>query len=579
MKINTPQISWHAKEAIYSVDIQPKQDNQPHRLATAGIDANVRIWELKPDCNTGVAFLSNLTRHERAVNIVRFSKCGDTLASGGDDGTVVLWKLNDRNDVPNIFDDESDIGRNVESWNAVKVLRGHLEDVNDLCWSEDGNYIISGSIDHTAIIWDTSKAAKLSILSEAKHFIHGVAYDPMGEFVATLGGDRSLRIYSLKSKRVLHNTSKMLYPQVVEDGKTQTEEDVTKSQRMFHDESVVRRRLSFTVDASLLVVPAGCLNKKKGDQVEQINTAYVFSRTCFSKPAAVLPGFKQAVTVVRSCPVKFNLRKNSDGVANSVVDLPYRLVFAVASSDTVLLYDSQTLEPFSLLSNIHYAAITDITWSRDALRLVISSRDGFCTIIQFDENELGEIYSETTSVPNLNGVCTKSDSKDGQVPSNDDKQIKRDIQHEISTESRENEVDMTDISSKTEIDDRKTSTQDAESRQERHRTDSPSESMETNRTDKEQNSPSVSSSQDKKPRRVQLTTITHSPAGNKPRRVQLNMISSVTPGEKRQEDDSACQKTPSFEEKNSATPKSVVKDDPTPKKKVTRRIQLTTLNN
>lgn len=114
MKIKTPEISWHAKEAIYSIDIQTAQKGQPHRLATGGIDSNVRvgpfvsrlqpagldialihilfsrdvlyfqIWELKPCSKTGIVFLSNLSRHERAVNAVRFSKCGKTLASGGD---------------------------------------------------------------------------------------------------------------------------------------------------------------------------------------------------------------------------------------------------------------------------------------------------------------------------------------------------------------------------------------------------------------------------------------------------------------------------------------------------------------
>ena len=44
-----------------------------------------------------------------------------------------------------------------ESWSAGKTLRGHLEDVYDLCWSRDSNYIITGSVDNSAIIWDVQK--------------------------------------------------------------------------------------------------------------------------------------------------------------------------------------------------------------------------------------------------------------------------------------------------------------------------------------------------------------------------------------------------------------------------------------
>lgn len=35
--------------------------------------------------------------------------------------------------------------------------RGHIEDVYDLSWSPDGNNLISGSVDNSAIIWDVMK--------------------------------------------------------------------------------------------------------------------------------------------------------------------------------------------------------------------------------------------------------------------------------------------------------------------------------------------------------------------------------------------------------------------------------------
>lgn len=35
--------------------------------------------------------------------------------------------------------------------------RGHLEDVYDICWTSDGNYMASASVDNTAIMWDVNK--------------------------------------------------------------------------------------------------------------------------------------------------------------------------------------------------------------------------------------------------------------------------------------------------------------------------------------------------------------------------------------------------------------------------------------
>ena len=48
-------------------------------------------------------------------------------------------------------------GGNKENWSVVKILRGHLEDVYDLSWSRDSSYIITGSVDNSAIVWDVVK--------------------------------------------------------------------------------------------------------------------------------------------------------------------------------------------------------------------------------------------------------------------------------------------------------------------------------------------------------------------------------------------------------------------------------------
>lgn len=45
-----------------------------------------------------------------------------------------------------------------------------------------------------------------------------------------------------------------------------------------------------------------------------------------------------------------------------LVHLPYRLVFAVASEDSVLLYDTQQPFPFGYVSNIHYHTLSDVSW-------------------------------------------------------------------------------------------------------------------------------------------------------------------------------------------------------------------------
>ena len=42
--------------------------------------------------------------------------------------------------------------------------------------------------------------------------------------------------------------------------------------------------------------------------------------------------------------------------------LPYRVVYAVATQDAILVYDTQQQMPLAIVSNLHYATFTDVTW-------------------------------------------------------------------------------------------------------------------------------------------------------------------------------------------------------------------------
>ena len=47
---------------------------------------------------------------------------------------------------------------------VLYVCRGHLGDIYDLCWSKDSRFLISGSVDNKAIIWDTQTERSMLVL-------------------------------------------------------------------------------------------------------------------------------------------------------------------------------------------------------------------------------------------------------------------------------------------------------------------------------------------------------------------------------------------------------------------------------
>ena len=57
--------------------------------------------------------------------------------------------------------------------------------------------------------------------------------------------------------------------------------------------------------------------------------------------------------------------KNQDikgAAAASYIDLPYRMIFAVATHNSIVLYDTQQASPICMATNLHYHSFTDLSW-------------------------------------------------------------------------------------------------------------------------------------------------------------------------------------------------------------------------
>ncbi|KAK9775452.1 putative WD40-repeat-containing domain protein [Seiridium cardinale] len=542
MKSTPLIINWHdSTSPVYSAHFEPHGKG---RLATGGGDNNVRLWKIEAEGeDRKVEYLSTLSKHSQAVNVVRWAPKGEILASAGDDGNVILWVPADSNHT--VLGNE-DLG-DKETWRTKHMCRSTGAEIYDLAWSPDGAHFIIGSMDNVARIYNAATGSLVRQIAEHSHYVQGVAWDPLNEYIATQSSDRSVHIYSLKTKdgqyTLLASHAKMDLPARRISSSSPAPPDlghrsllaaaeasgvavgspvpsapgtptsvplpmnppsaVSHSRRssfssrrsvspapslplpavmpmepspkpnmgvrnanLYANETLTSffRRLTFTPDGSLLMTPAGQYQVQHSGEgprntYEVINTVYIYTRGGINKPPmAHLPGHKKPSIAIKCSPVVYTLRQSppvtkhitidtsspedpipalpepisKPSPAPSIMDpppppssagaaenersstpskslnletgastpgpkptfaLPYRMVYAVATQDTVLLYDTQQMTPICVVSNLHLTTFTDLAWSNDGLTLLISSFDGFCSTISFSPGELGTTYT------------------------------------------------------------------------------------------------------------------------------------------------------------------------------------------
>ena len=310
-------------------------------------------------------------------------------------------------------------------WRRTSVLRGHTDDVMDLAWAPDSSALLSGSIDNKVIVWEVSEKKRGQMISQFanhKHFVQGVAWDPAQQFVISQSADRTCKVYALrpppagrrnkvsqylqpacdtaKEFYCAHTLSKKVVTPPQQQAIEKEQGDVTaapppppKQERLplFLDESAPTffRRPAWSPDGSFLALPAGTHRSQTSRGPKDVNTAYLYARGNWTSPAAHLPAQNKPVVAVRFCPILFC--KNPDTPSPPPFDkLPYKMVFAVATLDSVVLYDTTSVLPLAVLGQLHYESITEMAWSKDGQYLAVASRDGYCSIATFQpEKEFG----------------------------------------------------------------------------------------------------------------------------------------------------------------------------------------------
>ncbi|ODQ82284.1 hypothetical protein BABINDRAFT_158909 [Babjeviella inositovora NRRL Y-12698] len=467
MNASTITVHWHDEnQPVYSLNFQPNaRGERAERLVTGGGDNNVRMWRpvysAAGNKIVSVEYLCTLPKHTQAVNVVRFDPKGETLASAGDDGTVLLWTRADA--IVREFGSEDDDAQ--ESWVVRHALRSPQSEIYDLAWSPDGQYVLTGSMDNVTRIYNAATGQQVSQLAEHSHYVQGVTWDPRNEYIATQSADRSVHVYALKhtngvltvapttfykSSRAEMPTARlsqllptpaptpvvptsMLPPthkrklsgsfaprassqlRAVSPLPAVRAMEPMRNSLLYHSETLQSffRRLVFSPDGSLLLTPSGIFKtKKEADsddkgkeeeetpKYEETNTVYIYTRAGLNKPpVAHLPGMKKPALAVSFSPVIYKLRAHPAATVHVQVD-------AADASTTAHGATPDTRPMFDLPYRMVFAVITqDLvivydTQQRQPLGLVTNLH--YSTFTDVSWNSKGD----TIMISSTDGFCS-----------------------------------------------------------------------------------------------------------------------------------------------------------------------------
>jgi serine/threonine protein kinase/WD40 repeat protein len=197
------------------------------RLAIAGADGGIRLWDLRSRTRVHVlrTALHQRSGHDAAALALAFSPDGALLASGHVDGAVHLWDMAKGEAVPVKLRHDAAVGAlafspdgatlatgsqdsNLRLWDVGAALAGdgrrvlvrQPSAVTALAWGAGGEWVLTGHMSRVLRLIDPLRSRLLATLRGPAAQVTQLELSPDGRFMAVGSRDRKVRLIDLGSR-------------------------------------------------------------------------------------------------------------------------------------------------------------------------------------------------------------------------------------------------------------------------------------------------------------------------------------------------------------------------------------------
>lgn len=165
------------------------------RIASSSRDNSIRLWEWESG-----KCLKIMKGHTNWIESIAFSPDDTQIVSGSDDNTIRIWNAVPADSVAtslgNWFKEAGSLFK--ASADCIKVLQGHENKVNSVCFSPDGSKILSASCDKSIKIWNTESGENTRTLLGHEDYINSAVFSPCGKFLVSASQDKTICLWDLQ---------------------------------------------------------------------------------------------------------------------------------------------------------------------------------------------------------------------------------------------------------------------------------------------------------------------------------------------------------------------------------------------